>query len=102
MIFDLSIKSGSRTFHLRCERLLVSEVMERFKVSALSNPGKYIILENDRPLIRDVYRLKHKSLRWTVKEGSVRNYFMLGRVTEMIEEKLEQPLRMVHGPHKKS
>jgi hypothetical protein len=74
--------------------------MERFKISAMTNPDKFIILENDRPLIRDQYRLRHKRLHWTVKAGSVRNQFMLSRVTELIEEHLEQPLKIIKGPDK--
>jgi hypothetical protein len=94
--FPIIIKSGSRRYHLIVEQVYIGDTVERYKVMAKDNQDKYIVLENNRPLIRKKYLLKKKALSWKVKIGSPNNVFALEEVIRQIEYNIDPPERSPH------
>jgi hypothetical protein len=68
MHFPISIKQGSRVFHLLCEQIHKDKRVQRYKIWAKNDPDKYLILENNKPLIRDKLKLKERRIDWTLIE----------------------------------
>jgi len=60
------------------------KAVERYKVHARNNAGKYIMLQNNRPFLRSK-NLKYKRLNWKVLEGEIKNRSALDSVIEIIE-----------------
>jgi hypothetical protein len=90
---DFSLKQGSRNYKMTVELIHTGDSIERYKVQARDNPAKYIILENNRPLIRKRYLLQTKKLVWKVKEGNVGNITALNEVIRIIEDWIEPKQR---------
>lgn len=68
-----------------------TDSIEQYKVSAKANPGNYIILQNNRPMIRERYKLKTKSLTWKVVKGEIKNRTALDEVIKILEFWIEPP-----------
>ena len=68
-----------------CARIFKTETIEQYKIWSQRKPEKFIIVQNDRPLIRDKYGLKTKKINWRVIEGRITNQKTLKDVIEMIE-----------------
>jgi hypothetical protein len=66
--FPISIKQGSRVFHLLAEQIFVDSRIQRYKIWPEKDPDKYVILENNKPLIRDKKKLKNRKIDWKVIE----------------------------------
>ena len=90
MTFSLTFKSGSRMFYMTCQRIQEGETTEQYKLWATNNPGKYVILQNNRPLLRNKLNLKYKKLAWKVVEGKVQSKHTLEKVIEMIEGNIDR------------
>jgi hypothetical protein len=73
------------------EKIFESERIERFKISAKNKPLNFIILENNRPLIRNKLHLKSRRIDWKVYKGEVGNVRALELTIEAIVNKLEPP-----------
>lgn len=78
------------------EQIYIGESIERYKIMARDNPDKYIVLENNRPLLRKKYLLKKKALSWKVKIGSPTNTYALNDLISQIEYHIEPPERSEH------
>lgn len=89
MIFPIHLKLGSRTFKMCCERIEKGKEIEKFRIYPLHNPRKKVILQNNRPLVRDKLKLKTKRYTWKVLEGDIRNQRALDQTIEIIEWYLE-------------
>jgi hypothetical protein len=66
---EIIIQQGHKRFHLNWELVHQDHRCKRFKVYPPANPEKYLILENNEPLIRGKYHLKHRRIDWEYKEG---------------------------------
>ncbi len=73
------------------EKIFESDRVERFKVSAKNKPLNFIVLENNRPLIRDKLHLKSRRIDWEVYKGEVRSVRALELTIEAIMNKSEPP-----------
>ena len=94
MQFDVTISTGSIKFLLHVEQIATGKGFERFKVTPKNNPDKFVIIQNNRPLIRTKLGLKHKPLTWTVKEGEIHNEKYYQQLLRRMEEVLEpQPVK---------
>jgi hypothetical protein len=89
MQFHLSISNGTLTYHLHIEKISSCTSFETFKVTPKQNPDKYIIIQNNRPLLRIKYKLKTKPLNWVLLEGTVNNQRNYEKLIKSIEEILE-------------
>ena len=87
---DFSYKDGSRTYRLTVELIYEDKDVERYKGHARKNPGKYIMLQNNRPFLRSK-NLKHKRFNWKVLEGEVTNRSALDKVIEILEFWIDPP-----------
>src|SRR5688572_25815004 len=97
MQFDVTISTGSINFLLHVEQIATGKGFERYKVTPKNNPDKYILIQNNRPLIRFKLGLKHKPLTWTVKEGEIHNEKYYQQLLRRIEEALEPPPQIKKG-----
>jgi hypothetical protein len=68
MPFPLAIKQSSRIFHLLAEQVFVDTNVQRYKIWPEKDPDKYVILENNKPLIRNKLKLKNRKIDWKVIE----------------------------------
>ena len=73
-----------------CECILKTEAIEQYKIWSQKKPDKFIIIQNDRPLIRKKYNLKTKKINWKVIQGRITNQKSLKDVIEMIESAIEE------------
>lgn len=101
MIFPLRLRLGSFYYSMICELIYEGESVERFKIWAKNNPDKFIVLQNNRPLIRKKYLLKTKRITWKVIQGSVTNIKALEDVIAMIEYKIDPPDSYIHPKNMK-
>ena len=83
---SISIKQGYKTYYLNWEIIHQDKRCMRIKVTPVANPGKYVILENNEPLIRGKYKLKNRRIDWKLIEGEMRKSAM-----EMIIEAIVNP-----------
>jgi len=90
MIFSIQLKLGSRVFYMYCERTETGQTFERFMLWPRDNPRKWIILQNNRPLIRKKLNLRSKRYNWKVIQGSIKDQSALDRAIEIIETYLEE------------
>jgi hypothetical protein len=89
MIFPINLKFGSRTYRMICERIEKGKEFEKFRLYPRDNPHKKIILQSNRPLIRNKLNLKTKRYTWKVLEGEIKNQNAVDKVIEVIEWYLE-------------
>lgn len=66
---DIVINQGNKRFHLKVNLFLKNEVCEQYKLYPANNPEFFIILENNKPLIRERYKLKKRRIDWKQTEG---------------------------------
>jgi hypothetical protein len=64
--FDLTLTNGTIKFNLKVKLLERNSSFEKYLIHPKSNPDKVFIIQNNRPLIRNKYKLDHKPLSWTV------------------------------------
>ncbi|MGZ3882400.1 MAG: hypothetical protein ACXVBJ_11855 [Flavisolibacter sp.] len=89
MIFSIQLKLGSRVFHMYCERTEMGQTFERFMVWPRDNPRKWIILQNNRPLLRKKLNLKSKRYNWKIIHGTIKDQNAFDKMIEIIESYLE-------------
>jgi len=71
-----------------CERIEKGHSFEKFLVWAKNNPHKWVILQTNRPLIRNKLNLKTKRYTWKVIEGDIKNQRAFEETIEVIEKYL--------------
>jgi hypothetical protein len=64
----------------------------------VANPDKYLILENNEPLIRVKLQLKHRRIDWKLIEGPQMNKSTLDRIIREIENPTKPPAMMPPPP----
>jgi hypothetical protein len=89
MVFEFKLKQGSRIYHMYCERIETGHSLEKFMVWPKNNPHKWVILQTNRPLIRNKLHLKSKRYTWKVIEGDIKNQRAFEETIEVIEKYLE-------------
>ena len=89
MVFPISLKQGSRVFHMYCERIEQGHSFEKFMIWPRDNPRKWIVLQNNRPLVRNKHNLKSKRYSWKIIEGEIKNQSAFEETTAIIEKYLE-------------
>jgi hypothetical protein len=84
-----TIGNRYQTFHLTWELLPTDprRRIERYKIATLKDPEKYIILENNRPLIRGKYKLKNRRIDWNQVYGQMSAH-NVEKIIEVIENHL--------------
>lgn len=90
MVYEMGFKSGSRSYNLLFTKIKEDETTEQYKLWAARNPAKYIILQNNRPLLRNKLNLKHKKIAWKVVEGQVKSRSTLEKVIEIMENAIDR------------
>jgi hypothetical protein len=66
---EIIISQGNKRYHMKADLILKNEVCEQYKVYPTNSPELFIILENNRPLIRERYKLKKRRIDWKQTEG---------------------------------
>ena len=89
MIFPINLKFGSRVYRMGCERIEKGKEFEKFRLYPRNNPHKSVVLQNNRPLVREKLNLKNKRYTWKVIEGEIKNQNALDKTIEVIEWYLE-------------
>jgi hypothetical protein len=82
---EIVITQGYKRFHLLWEQIHQDQRCRRIKVYPVANPDKYLILENNEPLIRVKLQLKHRRIDWKLIEGPQMNKSTLDRIIREIE-----------------
>jgi hypothetical protein len=78
------LKNGYKTYKMTVELVSEGASFERFKINAKNNSGKFLILQNNWPLIRGK-NLKHKRLNWKVVKGEITNRTALDEDIKILE-----------------
>jgi hypothetical protein len=86
---DFTLQQGFTNYRMTVELIYTGDTVERYKVHARNNPDKYIILQNNRPLLRKKYFLQTKKLTWKCTEGTINNVTALNEVIKIIEDWIE-------------
>jgi hypothetical protein len=55
---EIIIQQNYKNYHLKVDLILSDQRKEQYKVYPPKDPDKYFIIENNKPLIRGLYRLK--------------------------------------------
>jgi hypothetical protein len=76
---------------MNVELIETGKGFERYRITPKGNPDRYIIIQNNKPLIRGKLGLKHKPLTWTLKEGEVKDQRNYEKMIKEIEKVLEPP-----------
>jgi hypothetical protein len=63
------VDMGHKRFHLQWSLVHKDKMHERYKITAQANPDKFIIIENNRPFIRELKGLKRRRIDWKQVEG---------------------------------
>jgi hypothetical protein len=87
------INQGYKRYIMSVELILKEDVCEQYKVYAAENPNKYLLLENNRPLIRERYKLKKRRIDWKQIAGKTVSVKTREEIIRKIETPdIEQPL----------
>ena len=89
---DFYLQNGYKIYFLTCEKVYEGESVERYKVFSKKNPSHYIILQNNRPLLRKKLLLQTKRLTWKVTEGEITNISAVNEVIKIIEDWIQPAL----------
>lgn len=89
--FEITISTGTIKYQLCVSLVDADTTSERFKVFPKTNPDKFIIIQSNRPLLRNKYKLKHKPITWTIKEGEVKDNRNYQQLIKRLEQILEPP-----------
>lgn len=87
---EIIINQGFKIFHLQVQLIHSDQRCERYKVFPPQDPDKYFIIENNKPLIRGVYKLKKRRIDWKKIEGQ-----------NISPKTLEEIYRKIESPEKK-
>lgn len=91
MEFDITLSTGTIQYILRVRLIEHGQGYEHYKVTPKNNPDKYLVIQNNRPLIRKKLKLKYKPLTWTIKEGTINNNRNFNQLIKKIEQVLDPP-----------
>jgi hypothetical protein len=81
------VDMGHKRFHLQWSLVHKDKMHERYKITPLANPDKHIIIENNRPFIRELKALKSRRIDWKQVEGSN----ISERTLRIIIEQIDKP-----------
>jgi hypothetical protein len=82
---QIIINQGYRRYLLKVDLIHKDEICERYKVYPPEDPTKYIILENNRPLIRGKYKLKKRRIDWKQTAGRTMSVKTRAEIEKIIE-----------------
>lgn len=102
---EIFVKQGSRVFRLTWEIVHQDKRCRRYKVWPTNNPDKYIVVENNEPLIRGQLKLKHRRIDWKQVEGRDISNGSLEMIIKEITDPTPQftkPTPTLYGRSKKS
>ena len=81
------IDQGHKRFHLQWSLVHKDKMHERYKITPIANPDKFIIIENNRPFLGELKGLKRRRIDWKQVEGPI-----IGeRTFRMIIEQIDKP-----------
>lgn len=83
---SITVKQGSRKFHLQWEIVHQDKRCRRYKIWPIKNPDLFIVLENNEPLIRGQLKLKHRRIDWKQVEGPTRSQATIDQIIKEIEK----------------
>jgi hypothetical protein len=86
---EIMIEQGYKRFHLKWELIHKDKMVERYKITPPANPDKYLIIENNRPFIREIKGLKKRRIDWKQVEGPTKSE----RTLQMIIDQIENPTK---------
>jgi hypothetical protein len=89
MMPEIIIDQGYKRFHLTWEMIHKDKNVERYKITPPANPDKFMIIENNRPFIREVKGLKKRRIDWKLVEGAA----ISDRTLQSIIDQIENPTR---------
>jgi hypothetical protein len=84
MEFVIHIQVGDKRFRMQVTQVLAGPALEHFRIAAPNNPGKQILLQSNRPLLRG-RGLRHRRIDWKVVSGKVLNESALRKTIQQIE-----------------
>ena len=84
---EFTLLQDGKTYHLVWELIHKDKRVERYRITPQANPKLEIILENNRPFIREVKKLKHKPIFWKQVGGETMRDKVLEAIIRKIEEK---------------
>jgi hypothetical protein len=82
---EIIIDQGYKKYHLNWELIHKDKHIERYKITPVANPDKYMIIENNRPFIREVKGLKKRRIDWKLVEGPNTSDRTLQSIIDQIE-----------------
>jgi hypothetical protein len=88
MEFMIHIQVGDKRFRMLVTQVLAGPALEQFRIAAPNNPGNYIVLQSNRPLLRG-RGLRHRRINWKVLSGNVYNQSALRKTIAQLELYLE-------------
>jgi hypothetical protein len=88
MKFPILLKTGSFRYHLICQLIQKDQKKEQYRIYPKNNPGKFLTIENNRPLIRGRYS-KTRRIDWKLTEGRSLKPSVLDRLINIIQNKIE-------------
>jgi hypothetical protein len=86
---EIIIDQGYKKYHLNWEMIHKDKNIERYKVTPMVNPDKYLLIENNRPFIREVKALKKRRIDWKLVEGPR----VSDRTLQSIIDQIENPTK---------
>jgi hypothetical protein len=86
---EIIIDQGYKKYHLNWELIHKDKNVERYKITPIANPDKYMLIENNRPFIREVKGLKKRRIDWKLVEGPN----VSDRTLQSIIKQIETPLK---------
>ena len=92
---EIKISQGYKKFHMVWQLIQKDQKCERYKITPRDNPDKFMIIENNRPLIRGFYRLKKRRIDWKVVEGPTINNKTLEQIIKAIEAPPAKPIKKI-------
>lgn len=88
MTFPISIRTGSRTYHMTVELWNTGKGFETFKIYPVNDPHNFILLKGNRPLVR-AKGLDKFPITWKVIQGEIKYQKNLEETIKKIEQVLE-------------
>jgi hypothetical protein len=89
MKFAITIRVGSKQYHMQVTQILTGPPLEHFRIAAANNPQQSIVLQSNRPLLRS-RGLRHRRIDWKLVEGVVLNQNALRKTIVELEAQLER------------
>jgi hypothetical protein len=92
---EIIIDQGYKKYHLKWQLIHKDKKVERYKITPISNPDKYMIIENNRPFNREVKGLHKRRIDWKKTEGPTISDRTLQNIIDQIENPTK-PKKYMH------